>query len=280
VTALEQLLAGLIDEARAADKPEHAARLYRLGSILLEAAVDPESALRRGEELLREAGRLGHAGASYGAAVLAIHKGQGAEPAEGVALLRAAAEQGSPWAAYEYGRMCLAFESRAAEGVRWLETAARGGIAEACYQLGLAYGQGRGAPANPVASRRMHAIAAEEGNAEAQFELSLMLAQGLGGAVDPDGALRWEEKAAEADHPRACLNRGARAGRGGDDALALEWYHRAARAGSAEAAARLAVMFAGNGVAPSREASRYWYLRASELGFDWKSVEGEWTERE
>ncbi len=70
--------------------------------------------------------------------------------------------------------------------------------------------------------------------------------------------------AAEAGHPRACLNRGAKAL---EPAEVVRWYELAVAAGSVEAAKRLAAMYtAGAGVAVDEERARHWREQERRLG--------------
>jgi TPR repeat protein len=142
------------------------------------------------------------------------------------------------------------------------------------YLLGLAYCHGTPTEQDLQEARRLHAIAAERGVVDAQFELSLLLQQGVGGKRDARAAAQWEARAAQAGHPRACLNRGARAAnrKCPDYAGAALWYERAAEAGNAEAAARLGRMhLAGQGVERDETIARRWFERAAALGYDWTS---------
>jgi TPR repeat protein len=187
------------------------------------------------------------------------------------ALLRLARE-GRAEAAQVVGRLLWAIEGSAAEGVKWLRTAAEAGEAEALHLLGLAYFRGQGTEKDLARASQLQRQAAKRGVVDAQFELSLLLAQGIGGKRDLRGARRWEEKAAQAGHARACLNLGARlaSGKKPDFVAASRWYERAAAGGSAEAAARLCKMHViGQGVARDEAVAQRWFARAAELGYDW-----------
>jgi len=184
------------------------------------------------------------------------------------------AQAGSGPAALLIGRVLWSLEAAARLGVAWLALAASRGEAEASYLLALACFHGRGIGKDLAEARRLHAEAARRGIVDAQFELSLLLEQGLGGKRDPRGAARWEATAAGAGHPRACLNRGARAAnrRHPDYRNALRWYRRAAAAGNSEAAARLSRMYlAGQGVAANQAVAKRWFERAAALGHDLSS---------
>jgi len=194
------------------------------------------------------------------------------DPDAAVDALSLAALRGDEEATLILARLALRLADRAEMVARCLEQASQSGSGEASHLLGLHRFRGIAGAADPVEARRLQTIAAEDGIPAAQFELSLLLAQGIGGPADPVVARYWEERAATAGHPRACLNQAARfaAAQPPDLPSALEWYRRAAEAGSADAAARLCRIYLGGEGAPRDEPlARGWFERASALGYPW-----------
>ena len=92
----------------------------------------------------------------------------------------------------------LANAGRAGEGVALLENAARQGIAEASYGLGLWSIEGRFLSRDLASARRLIGAAEEQGLLQAAQSLSAMLAAGVGGDRDWPGALavlqRWQDR--------------------------------------------------------------------------------------
>ena len=73
----------------------------------------------------------------------------------------------------------------------------------AALRLGLAWRNGIGRRADPVAARQCLQEAAEGGEQAAMFVLAHMLAIGEGGPPDAVAARTWLERAAEREYPEA-----------------------------------------------------------------------------
>ena len=110
------------------------------------------------------------------------------------------------------------------------ETHARAGQgdANAQYELGIMYAEGRGVPQNDAVAFAWYRQAAEQGVAEAQFNVGLMYSAGRG-------------------VPR-------------DEAEAVTWYQKAAAQGLAEAQVNLGVIFAAGQVVVSDLVTAYIYF--------------------
>ena len=110
------------------------------------------------------------------------------------------------------------------------ETHARAGHgdADAQYELGIMYAEGRGVPQNDAVAFAWYRQAAEQGVAEAQFNVGLMYSAGRG-------------------VPR-------------DEAEAVTWYQQAAAQGLAEAQVNLGVIFAAGQVVVSDLVTAYIYF--------------------
>jgi localization factor PodJL len=115
--------------------------------------------------------------------------------------LRAAAIAGDPAAAYEVA-------SRFAEGrgvppsseeeeARWLERAAKQGLAPAQFRLGGLYEKGIGVKKDPLKARDLYLAAAQKGNAKAMHNLAVLYAEGASGTPDYNSAAVWFRRAAD-----------------------------------------------------------------------------------
>ncbi len=82
-----------------------------------------------------------------------------------------------------------------AEARRWYEKAAAQGNAEAQYNLGMMYEQGKGVRQDYAEARRLYEKSSAQGMAEAQFNLGVMYLQGHGVRQDKPAAKEWFGKA-------------------------------------------------------------------------------------
>ena len=155
--------------------------------------------------------------------------------------------------------------------IKLLETAARRGLAEAQYELGVAYDHGLGVTQNHATAAGWYQRAAEQGLTDAQYNLATLYDEGLGTPRDVTMALYWYSRAADAGQARAMNNLGYmyEKGSGGvrDYGMAVVWYSRAAHQGLAIAQSNLAALhYLGRGVPRDFEQARYWYKAAAEQG--------------
>jgi TPR repeat protein len=114
--------------------------------------------------------------------------------------LRAAVIAGDPAAAYEVA-------SRFAEGrgvppsneeeARWLERAAKQGLAPAQFRLGGLYEKGIGVKKDLLRARDLYLAAARKGNAKAMHNLAVLYAGGVSGTPDYNSVAFWFRKAAD-----------------------------------------------------------------------------------
>ena len=130
----------------------------------------------------------------------------------------------------------------------WRPLAERG-HAEAQYNLGLMYDNGRGVSEDDVQAVRWYRMAADQGVALAQHNVGAMYAHGQGIPQDDVEAVRWFTEAADQGLPEAQAALGAMyaAGRGApqDDVRAVHWYRMAADQGLPEAQAALGLLYLG-----------------------------------
>jgi localization factor PodJL len=84
-----------------------------------------------------------------------------------------------------------------AEAVRWLEFAAKQGLAPAQFRLGGFYEKGIAVRKDLAAARDLYAAAAAKGNAKAMHNLAVLYAEGIDGPADYRTAAQWFFKAAD-----------------------------------------------------------------------------------
>ena len=136
--------------------------------------------------------------------------------------LASPATAGSPSdakSAYEAGNYAIA--------AKLLMTQAQQGNADAQFNLGLMYDNGRGVPQNYKEAAKWYRLAAEQGLAAAQLNLGVMSGQGQGVPQDYKEAVKWYRLAAEQGDALAQANLGLmyNNGQGGpqDYVLAYMW---------------------------------------------------------
>ena len=155
--------------------------------------------------------------------------------------------------------------------IKLLETAARRGLAEAQYELGVAYDRGLGVTQNHATAAGWYHRAAEQGLTDAQYNLATLYDAGLGTPRDIMRARKWYGRAADAGQARAMNNLGYIYEKGlsgvRDYGMAVVWYRRAAREGLAIAQCNLAALhYLGRGVPRDFEQARRWYEAAALQG--------------
>ena len=155
--------------------------------------------------------------------------------------------------------------------IKLLETAARRGLAEAQYELGVAYDHGLGVTQNHATAAGWYHRAAEQGLTDAQYNLATLYDEGLGTPRDIGQAREWYMRAADAGEARAMNNLGFIYEKGllgvRDYGKAVVWYRRAAREGLAIAQSNLAALhYLGRGMTRDFEQAYHWYKAAAEQG--------------
>lgn len=209
---------------------------------------------------------------------LCLVRGIGTEPdpATGLDLLRASAEQRFAPALHSLARL----EN---EGLQpWLEPdplralehyrdAAAQGYPPSMCNLGAALLEGVHLPQDLTAGIDWLRRAAEAGNTVAQINLGALFADGELVPEDPVEAARWYQRAADRGHAGAlcllgmCYEDGLGVVR--DPRKAVECYRKAADRGDVEAQLLLGYCYEeGNGVAPDPTRAALWYQRAAEAG--------------
>lgn len=117
-----------------------------------------------------------------------------------------AARGGDAQAQYELGHAYWKL-GQYQEALPWIETAADAGQVEAAYLLGAAYLGGRGTLQNYRAALDHFLIAAQRGHLEAQYQLGLLYREGLAAPRDKEAAYLWLNIAAARGHEDARQDR-------------------------------------------------------------------------
>lgn len=121
----------------------------------------------------------------------------------------------------------------------WFRESAKGGLANAAYNLGVLHHQGLGVRKDMSEAIRWYNAAAEKGHPEAQYNLGIAFIEGIGVAYDPAAAAKHFESAAAGGVVEAAYNLGMIHENGLLGApqpdIALVWYKTAADKGSPEA---------------------------------------------
>lgn len=149
-------------------------------------------------------------------------------------------------------------------GADWLMGAARRGVPEAQFQVGLELAHAQ--PPRHGEALEWYRKAADQGFVPACNNLGAMYATGEGVARDEAVAIEWSLKAAE----RGSATSQARLGTlfmDKDGAKAVHWLEKAAAQGHAGAMGQLGGMYLlGRGVPADRHKAVYWSRKAVELG--------------
>jgi localization factor PodJL len=163
-------------------------------------------------------------------------------PARTVSLDQAA-QSGDMVAQYELALQRIG-AGRTADGLGLLRRAADRGLAMAQYRLAKLYERGEGVPTDLALARQWTERAAAAGNRRAMHDLGVYFARGEGATLDEAAAFRWFRQAAELGVADSQYNLGVlyQQGRGVNSsaAEAMFWFLVAARQGDEDAAARAA----------------------------------------
>jgi hypothetical protein len=147
--------------------------------------------------------------------------------------------------------------------------AAEQGDAQAQFNLGVCYANGRGVAKDEKEAAKWFQKAAEQGQTKAQLYLGVYYTKGQGVAKDEKEAVKWIQKAAEQGHAEAqfylgcCYAKGEGVAR--DQKEAVKWYRKAAEQGHAGAQCNLGYDYAvGKGMAVDEKEAAKWYRKAAE----------------
>ncbi|MGB7768149.1 MAG: tetratricopeptide repeat protein [Verrucomicrobiia bacterium] len=147
------------------------------------------------------------------------------------------------------------------------------GDAEAQFNLGFCYDDGRGVAKNAKEAVKWYRKAAEQNYAPAQFNLGYCYANGQGIRKDKEEAVKWFRLAAEQNYAPAQSNLGYcyDNGRGveKDAEEATKWYRKAAEQGHPEAQLNLGYCYAnGQGVEKDIVEAYAWFSIAAKADPD------------
>jgi TPR repeat protein len=153
------------------------------------------------------------------------------------------------------------------------KTGAERGDAEAQFNLGFCYDDGRGVKKDYGEAVKWYRKAAEQNYAPAEFNLGYCYANGQGVRKDKEEAVNWFRKAAEQNYAPAQSNLGCcyDNGRGvAKDAVeAVKWYRKAAGQGHPEAQLNLGYCYAnGQGVERNTVEAYAWFSMAAKADPD------------
>ncbi len=154
---------------------------------------------------------------------------------------------------------------------RSLADAASSGDANALFEIGTRFTEGRGVAADPTEAAKWYKLAADKGFAPAQYRYANVLEKGTGVARDLSQAADYYRKAAEAGNVNAMHNLAVLYASGAtgqpDYAKAVQWFSQAADHGVADSQFNLAILYArGNGVHQDLEQSYKWFAIAAKGG--------------
>jgi hypothetical protein len=198
-----------------------------------------------------------------------LHARRARSPAAARELLRRSAEAGFARAANELGHALRAAARSEAEGVRWLRVAAAAGEPEGLHNLAVAEVGARGG-GNATLAVALWGEAARLGLAAAAANVAVAFFGGRGGvAKDPRAAAAWWQRAGDGESLQLAAQ--AVEAEGGDGA---PLWARAARVGhvpAAEELARRALAAAGARGGPA--AARPWLQRAARGGSAWAAAQ-------
>jgi TPR repeat protein len=147
------------------------------------------------------------------------------------------------------------------------------GDAEAQFNLGYCYDDGRGVEKDYAEAVKWYRKAAAQNFAPAQFNLGYCYANGQGVRKDKAEAVKWYRKAAEQNYTPALSNLGWCYDNGcgvvKDYVEAVKWYRQAAGQGHAEAQFNLGCCYAnGQGVVRDKAEAYVWFSMAARADSD------------
>jgi hypothetical protein len=135
------------------------------------------------------------------------------------------------WSAYSSGDYAAAL-------AQWQDLA-EAGDANACYGMGLLYGNGFGVDMNDELALKFYGLAAAQGHAEAQYNLGVMHQNGWGVPLNEEEGMKWFRLAAEQGISGAQMALGRHYAMDFADSYdpveAYKWFALAAKLGDYEA---------------------------------------------
>ena len=245
----------------------HVPAMNNLARLYFEGRGVPRS-LSRARRWFRRASHAGFEIATTNLGFLTLLEDRDtADPADAIALLEQAAQQGNllaPWilgAAHAEG---LSVPQDPREAARWFRVAASQGHPQAQYMLGMAYLDGNGIRRDRKAAEHWLGLSADNGFATAQTALALLMADR---PDEQDRVRTLLERAADQDEPVALYNLAILELRDNDLEAAWNCLSTAADRGFLPARTRAALLLAtGRGVSADRVTAYAWLASAAERG--------------
>ncbi len=154
---------------------------------------------------------------------------------------------------------------------RSMADAAAAGDANALFEIGARFSDGRGVTTDLGEAAKWYKLAADRGLAPAQYRMGNLLEKGTGVDRNLGEAISYYRQAAQAGnasamHNLAVLYASGAAGQP-DYAAAVEWFGKASDLGVADSQFNLAILYArGNGVKQDLEESYKWFGVAAKGG--------------
>jgi TPR repeat protein len=190
--------------------------------------------------------------------------GNGTDKQRALDLLGEAARGGIADADYEIGAL-YGDPAESAEGLRALQRASRKGVVRATVSLARMSSDGDRRTQNPGEAARLYRLAAQRGDAEARYQLALAYRDGYGVPRDLAASLSWQEKALAQGHAGAHLVQGGLLERTAGEEVRLAQYHywRAAQGGLPAGMINIGLAYLrGRGVEQDWEEAAHWLSRA------------------
>ncbi len=152
-----------------------------------------------------------------------------------------------------------------------LSEAAAAGDANALFEVGARFTEGRGVPSDLSEAAKWYKLSADKGLAPAQYRYANLLEKGTGVPRDLAQAVVYYRQAADAGNANAMHNLAVLYASGAtgqpDYAAAVDMFSRAADLGVADSQFNLAILYArGNGVPQDLEQSYKWFAIAAKGG--------------
>ena len=194
---------------------------------------------------------------------------------QGINLLRQAANQGHPMAAFELAslhEMGVGVNKDFQQAKAYYEIATKNGHRNAHFNLALLLTNESAPFVNLPEARKVMQVIAQRGDVEAQYVLATLYKSTLNGvASQPTEAIRWLQAASKSNHGKAQFLLGIHHLRGDNTPrnpkLAFELLNKAARQGVDGAQFNLALMYErGDGVAVDNASAIRWYQAAANGG--------------
>ena len=148
-----------------------------------------------------------------------------------------------------------------------LQTRAEAGNADAAFQLGIMYYEGKNIPQNYDEAMKWFKTAADLGNSQGMFYTGVMYYKALSVPKDVGQATIWFQKASDLGNAHATFDLGTIAYQDQNYDAARAFFEKAANAGYGNAQFNLGIMyFKGQGMSPDLQQAETWLILAERNG--------------